>query len=139
MLQSMGSQRVGHDRATELNWEPLWNALHGLLSAQKKLHYPESATLRDCRRRWANDGPGRGHFLRRGGASGPTGGGRHLRATARSTPAVGKGKAILWLPPVPSSQMSRKVAWVPLRAFELAVSLPVIGHLAQSKERAAVG
>ena len=59
MLQSMGSQRVGHDRATELKWELLWNALHGLLSAQKKLHYPESATLRDCRRRWANDGPGR--------------------------------------------------------------------------------
>ena len=26
MLQSMGSQRVGHDWATELNWSHLWNS-----------------------------------------------------------------------------------------------------------------
>ena len=134
MLQSMGSQRVGHDRATELNWEQLWNALHCRLSAQKKTALPRKpaagAAVGDCRR---------GHFRRRGGTSGPTGGRRRLRATVRSTPAVGSVKAVLWPLPVPSLQMSRKLAWVPFRAFELAVSLPVIGHLAQSKERAAVG
>lgn len=107
-------------------------AAHGW--QRKNLHCPEGWAPRLRGRLWANDGPRRGHFSAEGGTSGFLAGGRHLRATVPSTPAVGWALAVCGRFECAPSRMTGREARTHLRSFARVGSLLVIDPFSRAEK-----